>query len=125
MKLVKGQRVIAIGDIHGDLQALSRLLKTSQVIDKDAVVAAGTVDEIEWTGGTTIVVQNGDVLDRGITELSCWRLLANLARQAQSSGGGIHLLFGNHEALNILNVWNYVEPGADNEFDHEVSERSE
>tara|TARA_B110000305_G_C19022501_1_gene439985 strand:+ start:75 stop:596 length:522 start_codon:yes stop_codon:yes gene_type:complete len=61
----------------------------------------------------------GDVLDRGISECSCWRLLTSLARQAEEKNGSVHMLYGNHEVLNMLNVWNYVEPGGDNEFDQD------
>ena len=119
--LTAGQRYVTLGDIHGDLGALGRMLKLAGVISKSVPVTAENVQEIEWTGGGTIIVQLGDILDRGITELSCWKLLTSLGRQAGGlgEGGGVNLLFGNHEILNMLEVWNYVAPGGDNEFDAE------
>ncbi|HQY65062.1 MAG TPA: calcineurin, partial [Polyangiaceae bacterium] len=49
------ERVIAIGDIHGDLRAARRALRT-----------AGAIDERDaWVGGKLVVVQTGDQIDRG------------------------------------------------------------
>lgn len=47
------QRIIAIGDIHGDLAALKRALLVAEVVDE-----AGA-----WVGGSTAVVQIGDLLN--------------------------------------------------------------
>lgn len=52
----------AVGDLHGDMPKALRCLKLAGVID---VVN----DEAVWTGGNTVVVQLGDVLDRGDAEI--------------------------------------------------------
>ena len=47
-------RIIAIGDIHGDLDLCKEYLKVGKVID----------DNMNWIGGDTVVVQVGDQVDR-------------------------------------------------------------
>ncbi|KAL1522997.1 hypothetical protein AB1Y20_017960 [Prymnesium parvum] len=85
-------RVVAIGDVHGDLSAMTRTL-----------AAAGIIDERhEWIGGNATLVQLGDVLDRGNRERECWTLLQRLKATAPASGGAVVLLCGNHEVMNAL-----------------------
>ena len=57
IKFKPGQqtRIIVIGDIHGDFNALLAALYKSNVIDFGG----------NWTGGNTIVVQLGDQIDKG------------------------------------------------------------
>ena len=61
--------VVALGDVHGDYRALCA-----------ALVAAGLLD-VEtggWCGGDTVLVQLGDILDRGDSESECWELMQRL-----------------------------------------------
>ena len=51
--LPAAERIIAIGDLHGDLDLSIRILKLAKLIDND----------FNWIGGNTIVVQIGDQLD--------------------------------------------------------------
>ena len=52
------QRIVAFGDVHGDLEAA-----------RGALRLAGAIDEQDrWIGGDLIVVQTGDQLDRGDQE---------------------------------------------------------
>ena len=48
-------RVVAIGDVHGDKDALAAVLRMAGVMDANE----------RWIGGTTHVVQVGDVPSRG------------------------------------------------------------
>lgn len=64
-----------------------------------------------WSGGTTIVVQLGDVLDRGDNEIGAIMLLRELDRQARREGGAVFMLNGNHEALNVCGDFRYATPG--------------
>lgn len=103
--LAAGQRLVAIGDIHGRFGLLVNSLVASKIIqvdnnnddDDDAKDS-----NYNWIGGNTICVQVGDVLDRGCKEEKCIRLLAKLARQAKEAGGAVVLLWGNHEVLNAI-----------------------
>ena len=47
-------KIIAIGDIHGDYNAFLLVLIKAKIIDKNN----------KWIGGNTHVVQIGDILDR-------------------------------------------------------------
>jgi hypothetical protein len=63
--LPQPKRLVAIGDIHGDLIALKVALRTAGVLH-------ATRDT--WIGGRTVVVQVGDQLDRGDDELAKMQL---------------------------------------------------
>jgi hypothetical protein len=95
------ERIVAIGDIHGDYE---RYIATLQ--------AAGLIDESgTWTGGETHLVQNGDIPDRGPDTTRIIEQLQKLTRQAAKKGGRVHSLIGNHEAMNIYGDLSYVSPG--------------
>ena len=102
-------RLIAIGDLHGDLTALLYALKKAGVIDYNG----------GWIGGKTIVVQVGDVLDRGgrgvsvpsddeLEEIEIFHYLYKLNNQARTCGGRVISLIGNHELMNILGDFRYA-----------------
>ncbi|KAF5742780.1 hypothetical protein HS088_TW09G00840 [Tripterygium wilfordii] len=84
-------RLIAIGDLHGDLEK-----------SKQAFRLAGLIDRSDrWTGGSAGVVQLGDVFDRGGEELKILYFLEKLKREAERSGGYLITLNGNHEIMNV------------------------
>lgn len=68
-RLPPSPRIVAVGDIHGDAQALI-----------DVLSLAGLYSETEgrWTGGDATFVQIGDVLDRGDDERRVLDLLREL-----------------------------------------------
>lgn len=99
-RFAAADRVVAIGDVHGDLNATRAALKLGGVID----------DKDNWVGGTTVVVQTGDVLDRGDGERAIIELLQKLQAQAQKAGGRVHTLHGNHELMNVAQDFRYVTP---------------
>ena len=110
-----GQSTFAIGDVHGDLPKLVHALSAASLI---APPAEGTpISEVKWTGGDAILVNTGDILDRGSFECACLALLAGLSRQAVQEGGGVVLLLGNHEVLNTLGLFNYSDKGGNEEFE--------
>jgi hypothetical protein len=95
------QRIVAIGDLHGDLAATRTALRL-----------AGAIDEHDrWVGGTAVIVQTGDQLDRGDDELEILDLLDALTVQAQAAGGAMHVLNGNHELMNVKQDLRYVTLG--------------
>ena len=99
-------RVIAVGDVHGDLTALRRCLRLAGVID----------DEDRWSGGDAVVVQVGDVLDRGDQERATLHYLDDLHGSAQQVGGAVYRLLGNHEVMNVDGDFRYVTAGGFAEF---------
>lgn len=88
-------RIVAVGDIHGDLAAFEEVLVLSGLYDRSAG---------EWCGGSSVLVQVGDVLDRGPQELECLRLLRTLKRQSVLQGGAVISLLGNHEVMNAAGL---------------------
>jgi hypothetical protein len=95
------ERLVAVGDVHGDYGQFVKVLQAAQVIDE-----AG-----RWIGGKTHLVQTGDVLDRGAESRKAMDLLMQLETEAAKAGGAVHALIGNHEALVLLGQWHYVTPG--------------
>jgi hypothetical protein len=111
MRITSKGRVIAFGDIHGDLQALKAALLTGGVVDSSGA----------WNGGTTIVVQTGDILDRGDDEQAIMDWLAQLEQQARQAGGAMIWLLGNHELMNAAGDFRYVTPGGFADFADDTS----
>ncbi|MBX3187281.1 MAG: metallophosphoesterase [Labilithrix sp.] len=95
-------RLVAIGDLHGDLDATRRALRLAGAIDaKDA-----------WSGGALVVVQTGDAIDRGDDDRAILDLLERLKKEAKAAGGELIALAGNHELMNASLDFRYVTPGA-------------
>jgi Calcineurin-like phosphoesterase len=92
------ERLIAIGDIHGDFDDFGLLLKRVGLVD-----AAN-----HWSGGTSTVVQTGDLIDRGPKGRQVMDLLMSLEKEAASASGHVLVLLGNHEVMNILGDLRYV-----------------
>jgi hypothetical protein len=100
-------RIVAIGDLHGDLEAARRALRL-----------AGAIDEgDDWIGGQLVVVQTGDQLDRGGDEPEITALLSRLSAQARQAGGAVHVLNGNHELMNVDLDFRYVTEEGLRDFD--------
>jgi hypothetical protein len=100
------EKIIAIGDLHGDYENFVRILKNPRV---------GLVDDdLHWTGGKTHLVQTGDILDRGDDARKILDLLMRLEKEAEAAGGMVHVLLGNHEELTITGISlgypDYVSP---------------
>lgn len=96
------ERLVAIGDLHGDLEAARTALRLAGAVN----------DEDRWIGGDLTIVQTGDILDRGDDAMEILDLLENLDGQARAVGGGIHLLNGNHELMNVKLDMRYTSVGA-------------
>ena len=98
--------IIAIGDLHGDLEAARK-----------ALLLAGAMDENDsWIGGNMILVQTGDILDRGDDEEAILDLFERLRDEAKEAGGAVHLLHGNHELMNVYLDYRYVTEGGFSAF---------
>ena len=71
---------------------------------------AGVIDDGErWAAGTAHVVSLGDLLDRGTETRPILDLLMRLQEEARAAGGRLHVLLGNHEAMNLRGDLRYVD----------------
>jgi hypothetical protein len=94
-------RIVAVGDLHGDLSRSLEVLRLAGVVDE-----AG-----HWSGGAAVLVQTGDQLDRGDQGVETLDLLQRLEGEALAAGGRVVVLLGNHEAMNLGGDWRYVTEG--------------
>ncbi len=93
------ERVIAFADVHGAHGELLTLLRESGVTDGND----------RWAAGKAQVVSLGDLLDRGAESRKVMDLLMRLQLEAAQAGGGLQVVLGNHEALNLLGDLRYVD----------------
>lgn len=91
-------RVVAISDIHGAYDAMLETLQSAAVID----------DSLTWVAAGTNLVIVGDVLDRGPDSRKVMDFLMRVEEEAAAAGGRVHVLIGNHEAMNISGDLRYV-----------------
>ncbi|MBM3311411.1 MAG: hypothetical protein FJY80_07880 [Candidatus Aminicenantes bacterium] len=96
-------KVVAVGDLHGAYDAFVEILKGTKMVE----VREG---EIHWAGGTSHLVQLGDVMDRGKAPRKIFDLIALLEGEALVAGGRVHMLIGNHEEMNIMEL-SFEVPG--------------
>jgi hypothetical protein len=95
------QRIIAVGDLHGDFNAWQDIAHGAGIMDPKG----------HWEAGKTILVQMGDITDREPDSLKIIRSLQQLEREAARKGGKVHVVLGNHEAMNLLGDNRYTTPG--------------
>jgi hypothetical protein len=94
-------RVVAFADVHGAYSELTALLQSVGVVDGG----------LKWKAGKTHLVSLGDLLDRGADSRKVMDLLMRLQDEAAAAGGRLHLVLGNHEAMNVLGDLRYVDKG--------------
>ena len=92
-------RVVAFADVHGAYAELLPLLRETGIVDA----------QDHWAAGQAHLVSLGDLLDRGADSRKVMDLLMRLQGEAQAKGGQVHVLLGNHEAMNILGDLRYVD----------------
>jgi len=110
-------RIIVIGDVHGDIKRFKEVLIKSEIINGN----------LEWIAEppNTIVIQLGDQID-SLNRLSNenWEVLSDfemiyftehLNDLAKIKGGSVISLIGNHELMNIIGDFSYVSPQNRNE----------
>ena len=115
----KVNRIIAIGDIHSDLNLAKKILKIAKVIN----------DNEEWCGGDTYVIQVGDQIDSYRSsrkkmddgeipnDINTMFFFSELHKQAYKKGGAVISLLGNHELMNVLGDMRYVSHNNLSSFD--------
>ncbi|MCZ6727849.1 MAG: metallophosphoesterase [Acidobacteria bacterium] len=90
-------RIVAIGDVHGSLDAFVTILESAGLID----------GEKRWSGGTAVLVQTGDLMDRGAGVREVLDLIMSLQSQAETAGGKVVALLGNHEVNNLVGYFSH------------------
>ena len=90
-------RIVVVGDVHGSLVNLLSVLHAA------GVVASKDDESCRWGSSESarnlLLVQTGDVVDRGPRALESWRCLQALQRAAPLYGSRVVRLIGNHELL--------------------------
>ena len=130
-------KLIAIGDLHGDLVATILSLKKANVISMNVSLNEKDIKQIHWTGGKTHIVQLGDQIDRVRpselhddlcspydpeliddegNDLKIMCLFDFLDNEAKKVGGRCISILGNHELMNVDGDFRYVSPNEFREF---------
>jgi len=91
-------RVVAIGDVHGAYEELASILSQAGLID----------GQMKWTGGETHLVSMGDLVDRGARSRDVLELFMALQPAAEAAGGKVHVVLGNHDAMQLSGELEYV-----------------
>jgi hypothetical protein len=79
-------RIIAVGDVHGDVVGLSCILLDRGLINKKG----------RWNGINAHLVLNGDLVG-GRNARLLLQFVMRLEKEAQAAGGMVHPLLGNHD----------------------------
>jgi hypothetical protein len=101
------RRLVAFGDIHGDLGQLRAVLRLAGAIDA----------RDHWIGGDLWVVHTGDYLDRSAGEIEIMDLFDRLEEEAAAAGGRLLVLNANHEIMNVDWIFGMVTEGGFRVFD--------
>lgn len=88
------EKIVAVGDLHGDYENFIKILEGTGIVD----------ERLHWKAGKTHLVQNGDIMDRGPDARKILDLLMRLEKEAEQTGGMVHVLIGNHEEMNVTGV---------------------
>ncbi|MGB5622831.1 MAG: metallophosphoesterase, partial [Gammaproteobacteria bacterium] len=91
-------RVVAVGDVHGAYEELVSILSQAGLIDA----------QLQWSGGETHLVSMGDLVDRGARSRDVLELFMALQPAAEAAGGRVHVVLGNHDAMQLSGELEYV-----------------
>jgi hypothetical protein len=121
----KADRIIAIGDIHGDYELAIQSFKLAKLIN----------DNLEWVANppNTIVVQVGDQIDNcriydcqekkypydENSDIKILKFFYDMHQKAKLKGGMVISLLGNHEIKNSQGEFEYVSYENYHNFEYE------
>ena len=91
-------RLVVVGDLNGHGQVFEDLLKGAGIVDNQG----------HWQAGSTVLIQMGDVLNRGVRARMAMDRLIYLRAEARAAGGEVIWLLGNHEVMTTLGHEAYV-----------------
>ena len=113
-------RTVIVGDLNAQANLLRRLLVGLKLIRRDG----------RWCGGRSVLVQMGDIPNRGAGARAAMDLILEVREQARDAGGDVYWLLGNHEVMSTLRheayVWpdEYLEFASEAEVEHYQEERT-
>lgn len=99
-------RIIAIGDLHGMFASFKKILQQAGISSAD--------DPCVWSKPSspsarpTVLVQLGDLVDRGVESLECLRCLESLQKTVPA-GSKVVRLIGNHDIWWMEGNFDYTE----------------
>ena len=93
-------RIVAVGDVHGNFEGLTSILKEAGVLDEN----------LKWAGGDTTYIQLGDLFDRGLKVRETLDLLMRIQGEAAAVGGRVECVLGNHETMNLTGFYRDANP---------------
>ena len=86
--------VYGLGDTHGDYDRLVTLLIGGKLMSS----VPASPQQAVWSGGKSILIVTGDMIDKWKDSLKVIALMRALTASAASQGGQIVISAGNHEA---------------------------
>lgn len=116
-------RIIVIGDLHGDFQKTIQCLKLAKVLEEDINLDVNSTKRYKWVGGDSVIVQIGDQIDRcrnlpchnpestnpdENSDIKILKFFTDLHLKALKKGGAVYSLVGNHEIMNVVGRMDYV-----------------
>jgi hypothetical protein len=125
----KNNRIIAVGDVHGDMQLVIDSLLIAKVIypvesiiDSVSIKLGKSKKRYKWIGDETIIVQIGDqndscrpqdgncnhIEDDTADDINIFRFYNDLNKLAMKCGGAVYSLLGNHEIMNVNGDFKYT-----------------
>ena len=94
--------VVSIPDVHGDVERLQAALRLANLTDA----------KHRWRAPAgTVLVQTGDLFDRGDDTKAVYRLMHTIEEQAAAAGSTVYRLLGNHDVMNLMSDLRYVTDG--------------
>jgi hypothetical protein len=116
-------KIVVIGDIHGDFQKTIECLKLAKVLQEDTKYGVNNPKRYKWIGDDTVIVQVGDQIDRcrnlpcndplatdpdENSDIKILKFFTDLHFKALKKGGAVYSLVGNHELMNVVGRMDYV-----------------
>ena len=96
----KGAPLFIVADTHGEYEILAGMLQQHHIVDA----------KLHWSFARGHLVVLGDVLDRGPHQTEILWLLYQLEAEASKAGGGVDLVLGNHETMELSGDQRYLNP---------------
>jgi hypothetical protein len=94
------ESVVVVGDVHGAESALREVLERENITSASDSLCV-------FRASRVLLVQMGDVVDRGSRSFESWDCLSNLQTTAKIADSRVVRLMGNHESLWIQGDYGY------------------